>query len=261
MLTTALLPGFLATAAATSALPADPAAAAAAVEAAAPGGINYWALVMAASVPVKIVLLLLLIGSVVSWVIIFRKARVYRRADAEADAFEGRFWSGADLTQLYRAATDRNRVVEGLEAIFEAGFREFTRLRQKKGTDSRAQLEGAQRAMRATLARETGELERNLEMLANIGSTSPYVGLVGTVWGIMIAFHELGNIKQATMAQVAPHISEALIATALGLFAAIPAVWAYNRYATRVERLTVRYEAFAEDFSSILARQGGSDEH
>ena len=153
MLTTALLPGFLATAAATSALPADPAAAAAAVEAAAPGGINYWALVMAASVPVKIVLLLLLIGSVVSWVIIFRKARVYRRADAEADAFEGRFWSGADLTQLYRAATDRNRVVEGLEAIFEAGFREFTRLRQKKGTDSRAQLEGAQRAMRATLAR------------------------------------------------------------------------------------------------------------
>ncbi|MFY8124247.1 MAG: MotA/TolQ/ExbB proton channel family protein, partial [Silanimonas sp.] len=140
------------------------------------------------------------------------------------------------------------------------GFREFTRLRQKKGMDARAQLEGAQRAMRATLARETGELERNLELLANIGSTSPYVGLVGTVWGIMIAFHELGNVKQATMAQVAPHISEALIATAIGLFAAIPAVWAYNRYASRVERLTVRYEAFAEDFSSILARQGGSDE-
>ncbi|MFN8901162.1 MAG: protein TolQ, partial [Lysobacteraceae bacterium] len=208
----------------------------------------------------QLVLLLLVAGSVLSWVIIFRKQRIYKRADAEANDFENRFWSGADLTQLYRAATDRNRVVEGLEAIFEAGFREFTRLRQKRGSDARAQLEGAQRAMRATLARETGELERNLEMLANIGSTAPYVGLVGTVWGIMIAFHELGNVKQATMAQVAPHISEALIATAIGLFAAIPAVWAYNRFSSRVERLTTRYEAFAEDFSSILARQGTSDE-
>lgn len=258
MLTTAFL------AAATAATPLAPEAAAAATEVAtdavASGGINYLTLILKASVPVQLVLLLLLAGSVLSWVIIFRKQRVYKRAEAEAVDFENRFWSGADLTQLYRAATDRNRVVEGLEAIFEAGFREYTRLRQKKGMDARAQLEGAQRAMRATLARETGELERNLEMLANIGSTSPYVGLVGTVWGIMIAFHELGNVKQATMAQVAPHISEALIATALGLFAAIPAVWAYNRYASRVERLTVRYEAFAEDFSSILARQGGSDE-
>ena len=258
MLTTALL------AAATAVTPLAPEAAAAAtgvaVEAAAKGGIDYVALIMKASLPVQLVLLILLVGSVLSWVIIFRKNRVYKRADAEAADFENRFWSGADLNQLYRSATDRNRVVEGLEAIFEAGFREFTRLRQKKGMDARAQLEGAQRAMRATLARETGELERNLEMLANIGSTAPYVGLVGTVWGIMIAFHELGNVKQATMAQVAPHISEALIATALGLFAAIPAVWAYNRYATRVERLTVRYEVFAEDFSSILARHGGADE-
>jgi len=257
MLTTVLL-------AATAATPLAPEAAAAATEvateAAAKGGINYLELIMKASLPVQLVLLLLVAASVLSWVIIFRKNRVYKRADAEASDFENRFWSGADLTQLYRAATDRNRAVEGLEAIFEAGFREFTRLRQKKGIDGRAQLEGAQRAMRATLARETGELERNLEMLANIGSTSPYVGLVGTVWGIMIAFHELGNVKQATMAQVAPHISEALIATAIGLFAAIPAVWAYNRYASRVERLTVRYEAFAEDFSSILARHGG-DEH
>jgi biopolymer transport protein TolQ len=257
MLTTAFL------AAATAATPLAPETAAAATEVAveaAKGGINYLDLILKASVPVQLVLLILVAGSVLSWVIIFRKQRVYKRADAEANDFENRFWSGADLNQLYRAATDRNRVVEGLEAIFEAGFREFTRLRQKKGMDARAQLEGAQRAMRATLARETGELERNLEMLANIGSTSPYVGLVGTVWGIMIAFHELGNVKQATMAQVAPHISEALIATALGLFAAIPAVWAYNRYASRVERLTVRYEAFAEDFSSILARHG-SDEH
>ena len=258
MLTTAFL------AAATAATPLAPEAAAAATEvateAAVSGGINYFTLILKASVPVQLVLLLLVAGSVLSWVIIFRKQRVYKRADAEANDFENRFWSGADLNQLYRSATDRNRVGEGLDAIFEAGFREFTRLRQKKGMDARAQLEGAQRAMRATLARETGELERNLELLANIGSTSPYVGLVGTVWGIMIAFHELGNVKQATMAQVAPHISEALIATAIGLFAAIPAVWAYNRYASRVERLTVRYEAFAEDFSSILARQGGSDE-
>jgi len=258
MLTTAIL-------AATAATPLAPEAVTAAtevaVEAAAKGGIDYVELILKASLPVQLVLLLLVAASVVSWVIIFRKQRVYKRAEAEAADFENRFWSGADLNQLYRSATDRNRVVEGLEAIFEAGFREFNRLRQKKGMDSRAQLEGAQRAMRATLARETGELERNLEMLANIGSTAPYVGLVGTVWGIMIAFHELGNVKQATMAQVAPHISEALIATALGLFAAIPAVWAYNRYATRVERLTVRYEVFAEDFSSILARHGGSDEN
>lgn len=259
MLTTAFL------AAATAATPLAPEAAVAAtqvaVEVAEKGGMNYLELILKASVPVQIVLLLLLVGSVYAWVIIFRKTRVYQRADVEANEFEGRFWSGADLNQLYRAATDRNRSVEGLEAIFEAGFREFTRLRQKKGTDARGQLEGAQRAMRASLSREAGGLERNLEMLANIGSTAPYVGLVGTVWGIMLAFHELGNVEQATMAQVAPHISEALIATAMGLFAAIPAVWAYNRFSSRVERLLTRYEAFAEDFSSILARQGGGDEH
>ncbi len=258
MLTTSLLLT-AATAAATGATPLATEAVAAATEvaadAAAKGGIDYVELILKASVPVQLVLLVLVVASVISWVIIFRKQRVYKRADAEAVEFENRFWSGADLNQLYRSATDGRRQAEGLEAIFEAGFREFTRLRQRKGADGRAQLEGAQRAMRATLARESGELERNLEMLANIGSTSPYVGLVGTVWGIMIAFHELGNVTQ-----VAPHISEALIATALGLFAAIPAVWAYNRYASRVERLTVRYEAFAEDFSSILARHGGSEE-
>lgn len=258
-----LMTSFFAAATATTPLAPEVAVAAnvAVAEAVAKGGIDYVELIMKASVPVQFVLLLLVIGSVISWVIIFRKARVYKRAETEASDFESRFWSGADLNQLYRSGTERGRVVEGLEAIFEAGFREFTRLRQKKGADSRAQLEGAQRAMRATLARESGELERNLEMLANIGSTAPYVGLVGTVWGIMLAFHELGNVEQATMALVAPHISEALIATALGLFAAIPAVWAYNRYATRVERLAVRYEAFAEDFSSILARHSSSDEH
>jgi biopolymer transport protein TolQ len=165
------------------------------------------------------------------------------------------------LNSLYRTATERNRVVTGLEAIFEAGFREFTRLRQQQRTiDVRSQLEGAQRAMRATLAREIDRLEHNLELLANVGSTAPYVGLVGTVFGIMISFHGLANNKQATIATVAPGISEALIATAMGLFAAIPAVWAYNRFATRVERMSVRYESFAEEFSSILQRQSHADE-
>jgi biopolymer transport protein TolQ len=241
-----------------SALPPD-AAVAAAVPAAA--GLNYIELVLHASWPVQVVMLLLLIASVMSWFVIFRKMGSFGRARREADDFEGRFWSGTEINNLYRAATDRNRVVTGMEAIFEAGYREFTRLRQQhKNIDARSQLEGAQRAMRATLARELDRLEHNLELLANVGSTAPYVGLVGTVFGIMISFHGLANNKQATIASVAPGISEALIATAMGLFAAIPAVWAYNRFATRVERLSVRYESFAEEFSSILQRQSHSEE-
>jgi biopolymer transport protein TolQ len=211
-------------------------------------------------IPVGCVLVLLMIGSVASWVIIFLKQGVLGRAARSAEAFEERFWSGADLTQLYRDATERNRVTTGLEAIFEAGFREFSRLRQRKGMDTRTQLEGAQRGMRAQLAREVDALEHNLEFLANVGSISPYVGLFGTVWGIMLSFRGLADMKQATIATVAPGISEALIATAMGLFAAIPAVWAYNRFATKVERLNVRYEAFAEEFSSILQRHATVDE-
>ncbi|GGA85345.1 protein TolQ [Arenimonas soli] len=218
-------------------------------------GLSYLQLMLHASLPVQLIVLLLLLGSVLSWVIIFRKNRVYSKATDEADEFESRFWSGVDLTQLYRSATDRNRVVSGLEAIFEAGFREFARLRQKKGLDGRTQLEGAQRAMRATFAREVDRLEHNLELLANIGSTAPYVGLVGTVFGIMVTMHGLSTEQSASIAAVAPGISEALFATAIGLFVAIPAVWAYNRFATRVERLSVRYESFAEEFSSILQRQ------
>jgi biopolymer transport protein TolQ len=244
------------------ALPAEPSAnAAAAAAAAAPTpSLDYIQLVLHASLPVQIVMFLLLLASIVSWVIIFAKMRVFGRANAQADDFESRFWSGADLTRLFHDATERNRVVNGLEAIFEAGFREFSRLRQKKAVDARTQLEGAQRAMRATLAREVDALEHNLEMLANVGSTAPYVGLVGTVFGIMVSFHGLANNKQATIASVAPGISEALIATAMGLFAAIPAVWAYNRFATRVERLSVRYESFAEEFSSILQRQSHAED-
>jgi biopolymer transport protein TolQ len=219
------------------------------------GGLNLLSLVWGASIPVKLVMGLLLVASIASWVIIFLKQSVLSGAAKSAEAFEERFWSGTDLTQLYRDATERNRVTTGTEAIFESGFREFSRLRQRKGVDARTQLEGAQRGMRAQLAREVDALEHNLEFLANVGSISPYVGLFGTVWGIMISFQGLAMMKEATIATVAPGISEALIATAMGLFAAIPAVWAYNRFATKVERLNVRYEAFAEEFSSILQRQ------
>lgn len=250
-------------------LPEEPAAAAetlgqavdaAGAATAAHGGINYLDLMLAASWPVKIIVLLLLLASLVSWVIIFRKSRIYRAADRHTDEFEDRFWSGAELSKLYAGATDRNRVVSGLEAIFEAGFREFNRIRGRR-PDPRAQLEGAQRAMRATYVREIGLLERNLELLANIGSTAPYVGLVGTVFGIMVTMHDMVNSgEQAGIAAVAPGISEALFATAIGLFVAIPAVWAYNRFTTRVERLAGRYESFSEEFSSILQRQAPVDE-
>ncbi len=221
---------------------------------------NILTLILHASIPVQLVMLLLLFASIASWVIIFRKKRVLDRAENEAIKFEERFWSGAELSKLYAGASERNRDIGGLEAIFEGGFREFNRIRQRRGVDSRIQLEGAQRAMRATASRELDGLEHNLEFLANVGSISPYVGLFGTVWGIMISFQGLANVKEATIATVAPGISEALIATAMGLFAAIPAVWAYNRFATKVERIGVRYEAFAEEFSSILQRQAHLDE-
>jgi biopolymer transport protein TolQ len=217
-------------------------------------------LLLHASIPVQLVMVLLILASVASWVIILRKKRVLDRAEREADRFEETFWSGVDLPKLYASATERNRSVEGLEAIFEGGMREFNRIRQRRGIDPRTQLEGAQRAMRASASRELDGLERNLEFLANVGSISPYVGLFGTVWGIMISFHGLANVKEATIATVAPGISEALVATAMGLFAAIPAVWAYNRYATRAERMAVRYETFSEEFSSILQRQSHLDD-
>jgi len=223
-------------------------------------GLDMVQLVLHASLPVQLVLLLLLFASVASWVIIFRKKRVLDRAEREAIRFEEKFWSGAELSKLYAGSTERNREIGGLEAIFEGGFREFNRIRQRRGVESRIQLEGAQRAMRATASRELDGLEHNLEFLANVGSISPYVGLFGTVWGIMISFQGLANMKSATIATVAPGISEALIATAMGLFAAIPAVWAYNRFATKVERLNVRYDAFSEEFASILQRQAHIDE-
>ncbi|HET9047634.1 MAG TPA: protein TolQ [Chiayiivirga sp.] len=228
--------------------------------AAADAGLDYLQLALHASLPVQGVLLLLLLASVISWAIIFRKHRILTRAADSAAGFEEHFWSGGDLSALFQEVSGGERRPDGLAAIFEAGFREFVRLRQKRGVDSRTQVEGAQRAMRASLAREVDSLESNLELLANVGSISPYVGLFGTVWGIMISFHGLAAMKEATIATVAPGISEALIATAMGLFAAIPAVWAYNRFATKVDRISVRYEAFADEFSSILQRQAPQDE-
>jgi len=215
-------------------------------------------LLLNASIPVQLVMLLLLIASLSSWFIIFRKKRLLDRAEKEADRFEERFWSGTELTALYDTAK-RARILEGLEAIFEAGFREYARKHPQRSRDSRAQLELAQRGMRVASARELDGLERNLEFLANVGSIAPYVGLLGTVWGIMISFHGLANVREATIATVAPGISEALIATAMGLFAAIPAVWAYNRFATKVERIAGRYDAFSDEFTSILERQTSAD--
>jgi biopolymer transport protein TolQ len=190
-----------------------------------------------------------------SWVIIIRKYSQLKAAMENAESFEERFWSGADLAQLFREVSNNGGDNGGMENIFESGFREFVRQRQRRGLDMRTVVEGSERAMRVTGTKEIGALERNLEFLANVGSISPYVGLFGTVWGIMGAFQGLGEMKDVTIAVVAPHISEALIATAMGLFAAIPAVWAYNRYANKVERVASRYEVFQEEFSSVLQRQ------
>jgi biopolymer transport protein TolQ len=210
-------------------------------------------LVAQASIPVQIVIALLLLASVYSWMIIFRKRFVIGRSRREADQFENQFWSGGDLAQLYRAIESRGGST-GMASIFEFGFREFARLRQQAGASPDQMLEGARRAMRVGQLKEIDRLEQSLATLATVGSTSPYVGLFGTVWGIMSAFYSLGNVQQATLAMVAPGISEALITTAFGLFAAIPAVIAYNRFADQVSRLEIRFDAFTEEFSSILQR-------
>ena len=218
-----------------------------------PQDLSLVRLVMQASVPVQIVIGLLAFASFMSWAIIFQKRMVTRRARQEADQFENSFWSGGDLAQLYRGIEARGGAT-GMASIFEFGFREFARLRQQGSVPPDQLLEGARRAMRVAQLKEIDRLEYSLSTLATVGSTSPYVGLFGTVWGIMSAFSSLGNVQQATLSMVAPGISEALIATAIGLFAAIPAVVAFNRYADQVGRLEVRYDAFMEEFSSILQR-------
>jgi biopolymer transport protein TolQ len=210
---------------------------------------------MNASPLVQGVMALLLIVSLMSWTMIFQKARVMKKARLAADEFEEKFWSGGDLNALYSQITSGRAQQSGMARIFEAGFKEYVRLRKQERADPMAILEGAQRAMRVTMSRETDKLETSLPFLATVGSTSPYVGLFGTVWGIMNSFRALGNVKQATLAMVAPGIAEALVATAMGLFAAIPAVISYNRYANELERLVGRYNAFIEEFASILQRQ------
>ena len=217
--------------------------------------LSFFSLIAGASVVVQLVMLLLLTVSVLSWAMIFRKRSALHEARTDADRFEERFWSGGALYSLYNQISPRSENLRGLANIFVAGFQEFTRLRKKAGADPTSVVEGAQRSMRVSLSREIDDLETHLSFLATVGSTSPYVGLFGTVWGIMNAFRGLANVQQATLAMVAPGIAEALIATAMGLFAAIPAVIAYNRYSNDVERLENRYDNFLEEFSSILHRQ------
>jgi biopolymer transport protein TolQ len=212
-------------------------------------------MVAGASPVVQFVMLVLLVASVFSWGLIYRKQLVMRNTRRVADEFEERFWSGGQLSELYETISTGRRNVAGMAAIFEVGFREFVRLRKQSNITPQAVLEGSQRVMRVTLNREIDVLESHLPFLATVGSTSPYIGLFGTVWGIMNAFRSLGNVQQATVASVAPGIAEALVATAMGLFAAIPAVIAYNRFAHDVERLSGRYEIFLEEFSTILQRQ------
>ena len=211
-------------------------------------------LVMDASLPVKAVLLILLSASFVSWSIIFTKRSLISRTKDASDAFEANFWSGGDLNTLYHSATRKKEGSIGMASLFEAGFREFNRASQQDDMQPDKLVDECRRAMRVGMMREVDRLEQGLATLATIGSTSPYVGLFGTVWGIMNSFIGLASRQSATLAHVAPGIAEALVATAMGLFAAIPAVVAYNRYADKVVRLEIRYDGFMEEFSSILQR-------
>ncbi len=213
------------------------------------------ALITGASVLVQIVMLMLLLASLFSWYYIFLKVFTFKRATRLADEFEKKFWSGADLNDLYQSAVSARDTAGSQERMFESGFQEFVKLRKQPGMDIRTVLDGTRRAMRVTYQREMERLESYLSFLASVGSVSPYVGLLGTVWGIMNSFRGLATMSQATLGAVAPGIAEALIATAKGLFAAIPAVVAYNRFAGDINRLAIRFDSFMEEFSNILQRQ------
>jgi biopolymer transport protein TolQ len=210
-------------------------------------------LITQASLLVQLVMALLIGLSLVSWYWIFRKWFQIRSARTSTGSFERDFWSGGDLNTLYQSAAASRDDIGGIEGIFESGYREFTKLRAKSH-DQGAIIDGARRAMRATHQREMDDLEAHLAFLATVGSVSPYIGLLGTVWGIMNAFRGLANVSSATLAQVAPGIAEALVATAIGLFAAIPAVVAYNRFTHDIDRIGIRFESFMEEFSNILQR-------
>jgi len=215
-------------------------------------------LVWNASFAVQFVMAILMLASMFSWYMIVNRFLYFRNANDEMYRFEERFWSGIDLSQLYREGNEKSadgHAILGMESIFRAGFKEFSRMAQQSEMDSEAVIEGARRAMRVAVMREEERLDHHLAFLASVGSTSPYIGLFGTVWGIMHSFRGLANSTQATLATVAPGISEALVATAMGLFAAIPAVLAYNRFASRVEVLSNRHDTFMDEFSGILYRQ------
>ena len=216
--------------------------------------ISIISLVLGASPVVKAVLVALLLASIASWAVIIEKSRLLKQATGAANKFEASFWSGVDLTTLYKEIAKAEKAPLGIAGIFEAGYREFGRLKQESGLAAGDLIEGARRAMQVSQTREVDGLEHNLAFLATVGSTSPYVGLFGTVWGIMNTFIGLGGAQTATIAMVAPGIADALIATAMGLFAAIPAVIFYNRFADRVDRLEVRYDTFREELASILQR-------
>ncbi|GDX83980.1 protein TolQ [Methylococcaceae bacterium] len=220
--------------------------------------LSIFHLVTEASFVVQFVMLILFTASLVSWTFIFSKRKELNRSIEITDEFEEQFWSGVSLSELYRKLAAKDFEPEGIEKIFLAGYKEFSRMRLSGNVEPGVQVESAQRVMRIELLRELDRLDEHLAFLATVGSTSPYVGLFGTVWGIMNSFMALGNVKQATLAQVAPGIAEALIATAIGLFAAIPAVIAYNRFSTRLDRLTGRYELFVEEFIVLLQRQAHS---
>ncbi len=212
-------------------------------------------LVLQASFVVQIVMAGLALTSLTSWTVIFGKVLGLRRVRASNDEFEREFWSGRSLTELNQAVTQKEHTAP-MERIFASGMREFLKLREKR-LDAGSQIDGARRAMRASFQRELDTIESNLSFLASVGSVSPYVGLFGTVWGIMHAFVGLSNMTQVTLATVAPGIAEALVATAIGLFAAIPAVVAYNRFAREIDRIAIQLETFIEEFSNILQRNAG----
>jgi len=216
--------------------------------------LNILHLVLQASFVVQLVMVILLLVSLSSWAVIFGKLLGLRRVRGRNETFEREFWSGRNLQELYTQSERGGRSASPMERIFAAGMREFIKLRERRVTDTGAMLDGARRAMRASFQREMDVVESNLSFLASVGSVSPYVGLFGTVWGIMHAFTGLSNLQQVTLSTVAPGIAEALVATAIGLFAAIPAVIAYNRFARDIDRIAIQMETFIEEFSNILAR-------
>ena len=221
--------------------------------------ISFIGLFLEASVLVKLVMLTLLALSIASWAVLIQRNKLLGSARVKSLRFEETFWSGVDLNRLYKELIARGSAISGLESMFVAGFKEYTRLSKVNSKAPEAVMDGTSRAMRVSLSREMEKLENHLPLLATIGSTSPYIGLFGTVWGIMNSFIALGAVENATLAMVAPGIAEALIATAMGLFAAIPAVIGYNRFTTQVDKIEMTYANFMEEFSNILQRQAYSE--